>query len=660
MKILFVAPHLSTGGLPQFLLKKIQVLHKEHDIYCVEHTNCGGFVVQRQQVKEILGNKFFELGENKFQLLDIIKKVNPEVLHIEEMPEYFMNMDLAEKIYTKDRSYLIIETSHDSSFDSRNKRVFPDKFTFVSEYQRRNVESLGIPSEVHEYPITLKIRKSREEALKFLGLDPNKKHVVNVGLFTPRKNQAEIIKYAKKLKDYPIQFHFIGNHADNFKFYWEPLMKDFPSNCTWWNERKDVDNFYQVADLFLFTSRGTENNKETSPLVIREAISFNLPSLIYNLPVYLGMYDKYDNVSYLNFDDLSENCSKILQKLNIKEDKKSDTVFIVSSYPNSSSSAKITKDCLDTLSNFKIDKILASHCDVPEEVQASADYTIVDKKRNVLTHQSYYVRYWQILNKYGRNYKATLFLDSSLNDTYHGPAVYTNYYNGINLAKALGYKKAICLNFDFILKDSEFFNKVYWQLKNKNGYFIQKSEPEGQTLKTVFHAVDVDFFKKNFPLVKDEQDYNNWRSEIASESNGLENMYFHTLKNNLDQCYISSFEEYENDISKCDIDSNSQVEYFTVLPIDSEPNKIALFFCSSNTKDSRKVEIIYPNGRVATNIDGRTTVMEFIDRPKNTCEIIANVYDKNNASIPIYSRNIKITEDYLNNTLVKNGIVQNV
>ena len=657
MKILFVAPHLSTGGLPQFLLKKIQVLHKEHDIYCVEHTNCGGFVVQRQQVKEILRDRFFELGENKFELLDIIKKVNPEVLHIEEMPEYFMDMNLAEKIYTKDRSYLIIETSHDSSFDSRNKRVFPDKFTFVSEYQKRNVESLGIPSEVHEYPITLKIRKSREEALKFLGLDPNKKHVVNVGLFTPRKNQAEIIEYAKKLKDYPIQFHFIGNHADNFKFYWEPLMKDFPSNCTWWNERKDVDNFYQAADLFLFTSRGTENNKETSPLVIREAISFNLPSLIYNLPVYLGMYDKYDNVSYLNFDDLSENCSKVLQKLNIKEDRKSDTVFIVSSYPNSSSSAKITKDCLDTLSNFKIDKILASHCDVPEEVQASANYTIVDKKRNVLTHQSYYVRYWQILNKYGRNYKATLFLDSSLNDTYHGPAVYTNYYNGINLAKALGYKKAICLNFDFVLKDSEFFNKVYWQLKNKNGYFVQKSEPEGQTLKTVFHAIDVDFFKKNFPLVKDEQDYNNWRSEIASESNGLENMYFHTLKNNLDQCYISSFEEYKNDISKCDIDSNSQVEYFTVLPIDSEPNKIALFFCSSNTKDSRKVEIIYPNGKVATNIDGRTTVMEFIDRPKNTCEIIANIYDKNNTSIPIYSRNIKITEDYLNNTLVKNGIV---
>lgn len=661
MKILFVAPHLSTGGLPQFLLKKIQVLHKDHDIYCVEHTNCGGFVVQREQVKKILGNKFFELGEDKFKLTDIIKQINPEILHIEEMPEYFMDMKLAEKIYAKDRSYLIIETSHDSSFDSRNKRVFPDKFTFVSEYQKRNVESLGIPSEVHEYPITLKIKKSREEALKFLGLDPNKKHVINVGLFTPRKNQAEIIEYARKLKDYPIQFHFIGNHADNFKFYWEPLMKDFPSNCTWWNERKDVDNFYQAADLFLFTSRGSEHNKETSPLVIREAISFNLPSLIYNLPVYLGMYDKYENISYLNFNNLAENCDKILDKLNIQkveEEQKDDLAFVISAYPSSSSSAEVTKECLDALAKFQVPTILASHCDVPKEVQESADYLVIDKKRNILTHQSYYVRYWQTLNRYGNNYKATLFLDSSLNDTYHGPAVYTNYYNGINLAKALGYKKVICLNFDFILKDYNFFNKVYSNLKNTNGYFINKSEPEGQTVKTVFHAIDTDFFYKLFPKIVNESDYNLWRQNINSESNGLENMYFHTLKNDLKSCYVSSFEQYEKDISNCDIDSNSQVEYFTILPIDSEPNKIALFFCSSNTKDNRKIIISHANGQFISDINGRTTVMEFIEMPTESCEITATIYNQNNLTDPIYTRKIKVDKDYLYNVLNKNGAVQ--
>lgn len=318
MKILYVAPHLSTGGCPQFLLKKIQVLHKDHEIYCVEYTNHGGFVVQKNQIRELLGNRFFELGEDKFKLLDIIAKVNPEVVHLEEMPEYFMDGNLALKLYDKSRKYKLFETSHDSSFDAKNKTLFPDKILFVSRYQLESLRSLNVPMDVYEYPIVIKPKKPREEALKILGLDPYKKHIINVGLFTPRKNQAEIIKYAQMVMHYPVHFHFIGNQADNFKFYWEPLMKNFPKNCTWWNERKDVDNFYQAADLFLFTSRGTVTDKETSPLVIREAISFNIPSLIYNLPVYLGMYDKYENISYLNFDDAKDNCVKILTSLKIK------------------------------------------------------------------------------------------------------------------------------------------------------------------------------------------------------------------------------------------------------------------------------------------------------------------------------------------------------
>ena len=320
MKILYIAPHLSTGGCPQYLLKKIQVLVKEHEVYCVEYSNHGGFTVQRNQIKEMLNDRFFELGENKMQVMDIINKINPEVVHLEEMPEYFMDGNVAIELYSTDRKYKLIETSHDSSFNPQSKTMFPDKILFVSKYQMETLKSLDVPMDVCEYPIVINPRKPREEALKVLGLDPNKKHVINVGLFTPRKNQAEIIEYAKQLINYPIQFHFIGNQADNFKFYWEPLMKDFPLNCTWWNERKDVHNFYQAADLFLFTSRGTNNDKETSPLVIREAISYNIPSLIYNLPVYLGMYDKYENIQYLNFDSLTENSKKILQTLQINPD----------------------------------------------------------------------------------------------------------------------------------------------------------------------------------------------------------------------------------------------------------------------------------------------------------------------------------------------------
>jgi FkbM family methyltransferase len=322
MKILYIAPHLSTGGCPQFLLKKIQVLYSEHEIHCVEYSNHGGFTVQRNQVKNLLANRFYELTGDRSDLFDIIEKINPEIIHLEEMPEYFMDAKITRRLYKKDRKYKIIETSHDSSFDPANKVVFPDKIILVSEYQRQNLKSLPVPLEVCEYPVLIKPRKPREEALKLLGLNPNKKHVVHVGLFTPRKNQKEIIEYARMMQDYPIQFHFIGNQADNFKFYWEPLMKDFPANCKWWNERKDVDNFYQAADLFLFVSKDEDGNKETSPLVIREAVSFNVPTLIYNSPVYMNMYNKYNNIKYLDFNDKQANCNKILKTVNLEEIKK--------------------------------------------------------------------------------------------------------------------------------------------------------------------------------------------------------------------------------------------------------------------------------------------------------------------------------------------------
>jgi FkbM family methyltransferase len=321
MKVLFIAPHLSTGGMPQYLYKQMEVLSESCEVWCIEWDNVTGgvLVVQRNRIANLLGNKLITLGEKRENLFSFIKNINPNVIHLQEIPEMFMPYNIASRLYNLDRKYTIIETSHDSSFDINNKLHFPDRFAMVSQYQVDAYQPLGIPCDLVEYPIEYHKRtKTREELLNELGLDPDKKHVITVGLFTPRKNQAEVIEYAKQLQNYPIQFHFIGNQADNFKYYWEPLMKDFPPNCKWWGERSDVDKFYQAADLFLFTSRGSNTDKETMPLVIRESISWQVPSLIYNLDVYLNYFDKHKNIDYLNFNSKENNIQKIINKLNIK------------------------------------------------------------------------------------------------------------------------------------------------------------------------------------------------------------------------------------------------------------------------------------------------------------------------------------------------------
>ena len=54
-KILYIAPHLSTGGLPQYLFKKIELLRDEFEIHVIEYNNSTGgrFVVQLNKIKDL-------------------------------------------------------------------------------------------------------------------------------------------------------------------------------------------------------------------------------------------------------------------------------------------------------------------------------------------------------------------------------------------------------------------------------------------------------------------------------------------------------------------------------------------------------------------------------------------------------------------------------
>ncbi len=58
-KLLYVAPHLSTGGLPQYLTKKIELLKDEFEIYLVEWVDCtGGVLVVTKNTKDVRINFF--------------------------------------------------------------------------------------------------------------------------------------------------------------------------------------------------------------------------------------------------------------------------------------------------------------------------------------------------------------------------------------------------------------------------------------------------------------------------------------------------------------------------------------------------------------------------------------------------------------------------
>ena len=657
-KILFIAPHLSTGGLPQYLTKKIELIKNEFEVYLIEWVDCTGgrLVVQRNKILNLVDNdKFFTLGEDKKELFSIINKIQPDIIHLEEIPEYFMDDKIARKLYSTKRKYFLVETSHDSSMNTDNKLFFPDKFMFVSNWQIEQYKNIDIPKILVEYPIEYIDRPNREDALKRLNLDPSKKHILHIGLFTSRKNQKEFFEYAKALPEY--EFHSVGNQADNFKWYWEPLMQDKPDNLTWWNERTDVENFYQSMDLFLFTSRGTANDKETMPLVIREALSYQIPQLLYNLEVYQNYFDDYDSINYLDFDSFDENVLKIKEHFNdVNYFDEEEEAYVVCTYPKTQAVIDTTIECIKSLrKNSKRKIIISAHCPVPKELQDMVDYVFYEKN-NLLTKHTFYSGYWA----YGDQYDTHINLRGEDNDRYHGPACYTSFYNPATFAQGLGIKKLYYINFDYLLKDNSYINYISEKLNTHDTFFGEYEAQEGKCYYTYFFAAKPEAILRHCHFIETEDQYNSLMSKHGAESNGIENLYYHIFKNNINN-YIEPKEKFESDAEKYfEFEDYSMVEYYTILPTDVN-NHFCPWITISNAKESKNIHYtVEKNGNLIIDrtlkVRGKYQFWDLVKYGLNdNFTVIFDVKDTVTGETVKYHK-FELNKEYFLNTMPDNGM----
>ena len=324
IKLLYLTPHLSTGGQPQFVLKRIQELQKFKDhieLFLVEYSQFSDtYVVQRDKIIDILDEgHFFSLGDTtdtkrKYELIDIIKNNNIDIVHSEEMLEGFESFNkiplpLLNQLYSNDRTWKMVETCHNVWFNPQTHKKFnPEAYCFVTPYHLKETFLNETPIKfLSLYPIENKVTKILEENEIYsdfnqvpliekikvrneLGLDMFKTHVLNVGLWTSGKNQGEGVEVARELieSNPDIEFHFIGNQAPNFEDYWGTIMNNLPSNVKVWGERNDVEKFMTACDVLMFNSTW-----ECNPLVVRESINYGMKILARDLPQYMGMFDGY-------------------------------------------------------------------------------------------------------------------------------------------------------------------------------------------------------------------------------------------------------------------------------------------------------------------------------------------------------------------------------
>jgi len=592
-KLLIVTPHLSTGGAPQVTVNKVALLKNEFELMVVEHAFVAWkFVVQRNRIINLVGNdRFKSLGENKTQeFKDIIQSFQPDVISMEEFPEMFMSSELSDWVYREDRKYTIIETTHDSSFNPSNKKYTPDKFVFVSPYNTMKYIHLGVPYEVIEYPVDKKPQE-KSEYRKKLGLEPDYKHIIIVGLFTPRKNQKYAFELCSKLHEYKIKFHFLGNQAENFESYWRPLMEwkqedERLNNCVVWGERSDTDDFFKCADLFLFPSKGDRGNKELNPIVIKEALQYpTLHKLMYNLDVYLNRYHKEEGMNYLS-GNIDEDAEKLINLINPQKQNNKEEVLIIGTYPNLKSRVQLTKDTILSMKALGRNIILISHYPVDAEIQKMVDFYLFDAY-NPLTHHSYYTRFYRHTNDFH--------VDIQINGLKHSNqslTVLINLFTATKFAKDLGFKRLFYSTYDVILDErdiptiDESFDNVS---KSNTAYLGTLNTPFGKGIQTNGMTFDVDFFLNLFDDVRNPEEYNKACQEIGAQ-NFLEDYMVKKVNTRVgDVTLVNNHEETLLKNSGLGVASNS--EYYSIVPIEKHPNTYMFYFFTYNV-DDRVVKVV--------------------------------------------------------------------
>lgn len=588
-RMLIITPHLSTGGAPQVTANKVSLLKERFDLMLVEHALVAWkFVVQRNRIISELGDdRFVSLGENKTaELISVFERFQPDIVSMEEFPEMFMSDDMASWVYRADRPYTIVETTHDSSFNPDSKKYLPDRFVFVSPYNSLKYLHLDVPQEVIEYPVDLREQAKKEYQSK-LGMDPTFKHVIIVGLFTPRKNQRYAFELCDALHRYKIKFHFLGNQADNFSFYWKPLMEwksenTRLENCVIWGERSDTDDFFRAADLFLFPSKGDRGNKELNPIVIKESLCYpELPKLMFNLDVYLNRYDSSPNMNYLTGDADADKAT-ILSLLNPAVDLNYEELLVVGTYPNLKSRVQLTKDTLKSLKPLGRKILLISHYPVDQETQRMADFYVYDSD-NPLTHHSYYTRFYRHTNEYH--------LEMNINGLKHSNQSLTVLINMVTAAKFcrdMGFKRFFYTTYDVVLNPLDIptvelsLSKVSM---SGTAYLGTLNTPFGKGIQTNGMAFNADFFLSLFDDVRTSDDYNRACAKAGAQ-NFLEDYMVKKINTVSDKVELVHNQQ-ETLLVHSGLGVASNSEYYSIVPVEGTERTYALYFFTYNIDDRR-------------------------------------------------------------------------
>ena len=172
----------------------------------------------------------------------------------------------------------------------------------ISKYAKqvgaKNILIIPTATNISSKPKTKSIRTEFK-------IPKNQKIILFVGLISTRKGIDRIIAAITKNRSENIVALLVGSGPERPKF--ENVVKklNLEDKIIFTGSRKDIQNFYSEADIFLFPSRG-----EGMPGAIMEAMTFKLPIITSKIP---GTIDLVDENSAILTNNYASNLKKLIR-----------------------------------------------------------------------------------------------------------------------------------------------------------------------------------------------------------------------------------------------------------------------------------------------------------------------------------------------------------
>lgn len=190
-----------------------------------------------------------------------------------------------------------------------------------------------------------------------------------------------------------------------------------------------------------------------------------------------------------------------------------DNIIITNAFPNNDKKILLLDEQISYLKQLNIPIMVISGCNVPEFIQKSIQYLIINTEDDIIGKDFFYLARQGGLYDVTANIIESNFFRAQIYGENVNSTITKNIKLSFNLAKQLGYKTAFYTEDDNIWKTGSFFyinnlfdsiNNNYYKMSGVLGVMLGV---DTNMLFTTFFSADINYFCEHFILPENKQDW---------------------------------------------------------------------------------------------------------------------------------------------------------